>query len=101
MGLRCRGTATCRGAIGLTVIRVVRVARKRRLRAVRIGSVRYSIAGERVTSVRLKLTAAGRALLRRAHGTLGARMTITLLAAGAGARQTQVRSVRLPQPHAR
>jgi Trypsin len=99
--LRCRGTAACRGAIALTASRIVHIAGKRKLRAVRIGSVGYSIAGERVTAIRLRLNAIGRALLRAARGNLRARMTFTLLAAGASPAQTQVRSVRLLQARTR
>ena len=67
----------------------------------RVGSVGYVIAGERVAAVRVKLSATGRALLRAARGGLRARMTITLLAAGGGPAQTQVRSVRLLRPRSR
>jgi hypothetical protein len=81
----CRAPVRCRGKLTLTAVREAR-RRGRRIRStVAIGSASVSIAANQTSTVRIRLLAAGRALLRAAHGRIGARMVIVQLEpAGAG-----------------
>src|SRR5207302_3597060 len=92
--LRCRGRARCVGRLTLTARRTDRAGGVRRTRSVRIGTVSFSIAGERTTVVSVRLNALGRGLLRSAHDRLAARLQITLVGASPSPR-TQTRNVRL------
>jgi hypothetical protein len=81
----CRAPARCRGKLTLTAVREAR-RRGRRIRSnVAIGKASVSIAANQTSSVRIGLLAPGRALLRAAHGRIGARLLIVQLAPpGAG-----------------
>jgi hypothetical protein len=81
----CRARVRCRGKLTLTAERAAGRAGRRTSGIVPIGSASVSIAANRTSSVRIRLLAAGRALLRGAHGRLGARLLIVQLEpAGAG-----------------
>jgi trypsin len=81
----CRAPVRCRGQLTLTAVREAR-RRGRRIRStVAIGKASVSIAANQTSTVRIGLLAAGRALLRAAHGRIGARLLIVQLEpAGAG-----------------
>jgi hypothetical protein len=81
----CRAPVRCRGKLTLTAVREAR-RRGRRIRStVAIGSASVSIAANQTSTVRIRLLAVGRALLRAAHWRIGARLLIVQLEpAGAG-----------------
>ena len=83
--LACRAPVRCRGKLTLTAVREAR-RRGRRIRStVAIGKASVSIAANQMSTVRIRLLAAGRALLSAAHGRIGARLLIVQLEpAGAG-----------------
>ena len=93
--LQCRGQATCRGRLALIATRRVRVDGRTTLRNVRIGRASFAVAAGRTALVDMRLNAAGRGLLRAAHGRLRARLTISRLRAAPLAPQTQTVGVRL------
>jgi subtilisin family serine protease len=75
--LRCVGTAACSGALTIALKRSVHERGKpRRTVLLTIGRARFSLGAGRSRSFAVTLTARGRALLRRAHGRLIARLTI-------------------------
>jgi hypothetical protein len=73
--LRCTGTATCSGKLTLTV-KTSGKGHKRRPRHTTIATADFSIAPGKTVTVRLKLDAAGRALLSAYHGYLNASLKI-------------------------
>ncbi len=75
--LDCRSQARCQGKITLTAKRLERRKGKTVSVNVSIGTVSVSIPGTRAVTVRLKLGAVGRGLLRADHGHVGARLTIS------------------------
>jgi hypothetical protein len=91
--LACVGHESCRGKLALTVTRTSKAKGRKRSHVVTIGTVRFAIAAGRTTTVKLKLTAAGRALLGTGHGRLGAHLAIVELDSGPA--QTQSKAVRL------
>jgi hypothetical protein len=75
----CRAPVRCRGELTLTAVREAR-RRGRRIRSsVAIGKASVSIAANQTSTVRIRLLAAGRALLRATHGRLGSRLLIVQL----------------------
>jgi trypsin len=99
--LQCRGQATCRGRLALTATRRVRIDGRMTLRNERIGVASFVVAAGRTDLVNVRLNAAGRGLLRAAHGRLRARLAITRLRAAPLAPQTQTVGVRLVQLRSR
>jgi Trypsin len=89
--LECVGEETCRGKLTLTAkITTKAKGRKRPIkRAVTIGTVRFSIAGEETKTVKVNIDAAARALLNTHHGRLTAGLTILELAPGQSATETE------------
>jgi PKD repeat protein len=79
--LKCVGNATCTGHATLTV---KTTAKRPSRRTITIATAHYSIAGGKTGKVAYKLTAAGRKLLRTAHGNL--KVTLTLIPNGHGVR---------------
>ena len=98
----CRASVNCRGRLTLTAERAARRARGRIKSLVPIGSASVSIAANRISSVMIQLVPAGRALLRAAHGRLGARLLIVQLEpAGAGPLLEGVQLVQRARPKGR
>jgi hypothetical protein len=77
--LDCTGTATCQGTVTLTASRPAAPKDKRaRLSKTRtIGRARFAIAAGKTATVKVKLNATGRAMLKAHHGKLTATLTIT------------------------
>jgi len=92
------GTARCAGRLRLTV-RVRRGHGRRGSKTVRIGATGFAIAAGRTATVQIRLTAAGRALLKSRHGKLGARLAIVRLWPAPAVARTA--AVRLAQSHRR
>jgi IPT/TIG domain/FG-GAP repeat len=90
--LRRSGSARCTGKLTL---KVRRGAPGRRARARTIGVTRFSIGVSKPVTVKVKLNAAGRALLRATHGKLRASLVVLRLAPGPP--RAQSASVRLGQ----
>jgi cytochrome c551/c552 len=74
--LACTGTAPCTGKLTLTVTSKGKGKRGKKAKAERIGTAAFSIPAGASGVVTIKLTAAGRALLKAGHGKLGASLTI-------------------------
>jgi hypothetical protein len=96
--LECLGIASCHGKLTLSVAAKVAVTakakgKKRPARKVRIGTASFSIAGDTTKTVKLRLTAAGRALFSAGHGRL--RASLTILELGPGLKNTQMKTVQL------
>ncbi len=74
----CTGTGPCNGAAKITAVggQAARVTRGRS-RVTIIASGRYSVAAGKTRTVRIKLTSAGRRLLRKHHGTLRTALKLT------------------------
>jgi hypothetical protein len=97
--LECSGgTEDCSGKLTLSAKQTTGARRADKgSRAVTIGSAQFTIAPQQTTTVKLDLNAAGRALLSAEHGQLSA--SLTIVEAGPGAEQPQVRSLRLVLGH--
>ena len=72
--LTCTGNAPCTGKLTLTVTSKGKHAKKVKART--IGTTAFSIPAGKTGVVRIKLTTAGLALLKAAHGKLSASLTI-------------------------
>jgi Trypsin len=89
--LECVGEESCRGKLTLTAkITTKAKGRKQPIkRAVTIGTVSFTIAGEQTKTVKVNIDAAARALLSTDHGRLTAGLTILELAPGQSATETE------------
>jgi hypothetical protein len=94
--LGCKGGESCGGKLTLSVQEASEG--RGRSRTAPIGAASFLIAAGKMATVRIKLDATGRALLRTAHGHLGARLTIHQSVPMSHA---QTRTVRLLQQKAR
>jgi protocatechuate 3,4-dioxygenase beta subunit len=76
--LRCTGPAACRGAASLSVTPTGRRVARRRAAAgaITIGTAKFRVAAGRTASVQMRVTTAGRVLLRRGGGRVTSRLTI-------------------------
>lgn len=95
--LECVGSASCRGTLTLTAKSTVKVKgqSKTTRRTVRVGTVSFLIAGNKVSTVKISLDAAGHAALSADHGRLSARLALLELAPGhEGAETKAVQLVR-------
>jgi hypothetical protein len=90
--LRCAGSAgeTCAGKLALSVR--LPVGKGKRPHTSAVGTASFSVAAGKTTSVRIRLNAIGRALMRKAHGHLNAGLAILQ---SAPASHSQLRSVHL------
>jgi hypothetical protein len=79
VNVACRAPVRCSGKLTLTAERAARRGRRRIKSIVSIGSASVSIAANGTSTVRIQLVPAGRALLRSAHGRLGAHLLIVQL----------------------
>lgn len=77
--LDCTGTATCQGTVTLTASGpgAPKAKRARLSKTTTIGRARFAIAAGKTATVKVKLNAAGRALLKAHHGKLTTTLTIT------------------------
>jgi hypothetical protein len=93
--LECLGVASCRGTLTLATRTTMRTgdAKIRTTPTVRVAAVGFSFAGDEAKTVRVTLNAAGRGLLKAAHGRLSASLAILELAAGP--RKAETTTVRL------
>jgi streptogramin lyase len=89
--LSCSGTATCVGKVTLTVKSKPKKGKKAKTEI--IGAASFSIPAGETKLIRIKLQATGRALLRTAHGHLGALLKIAK--ASPIPAKTEIQSVRL------
>jgi hypothetical protein len=97
--LECRGSASCRGKLTLSAKIASKGEGKGMLaRTVRIGTTSFTIPGDEAKTVRVKMDAAGRALLGAGHGRVSAHLTIRELAPGP--RNTQATTVHLVEQRA-
>jgi hypothetical protein len=90
--LDCLGIKSCHGKLTLTA-RGTGKAKGNKARRVLIGTVGFSIAGDETKTEKIKLNAAGRALLSADHGHLSARLAILELAPSP--QNTQTKTVEL------
>jgi hypothetical protein len=74
--LACTGTAPCTGKLTLTVTSKGKGKHGKKAKAETIGTAAFSIPAGKSGVVTIKLTAAGRALLKAGHGKLSASLTI-------------------------
>jgi hypothetical protein len=74
--LTCTGMAACSGKLTLTVTVKPKQGKQAKARTKAIGSAAFSIPPSKSETVTIALTAAGRALLKAAHGKLRASLTI-------------------------
>jgi Trypsin len=97
--LECSGgRETCSGTLTLTAKETAQGRRAHKSsRTVTIGTTQFTIASGQVTTVKLDLNTAGRALLSAGHGQLSASLAIVEVGPGAG--QPQARSVHLTLQH--
>ena len=91
--LKCTDTTMCRGKLSLTV--KMRAKGKRRFKTDSIGTATFSISPGKAVTIKLKLNAAGRALLSSDDGRLSA--TLTILESSPSPSQTHAESVQLIQ----
>jgi hypothetical protein len=77
VGLTCTGTATCEGTLTLAAKGAAKNKRARVSKVTTIGKAKFSIAGGKSATIKVKVNAAGRALLKAHHGKLTATLTIT------------------------
>jgi hypothetical protein len=99
--LNCLGIANCRGKLRLrakSTIEAKGAKGENKARPVSIGTVSFSISGDETKTVKVKLDAAGRALLKADRGHASASLQILELAPGPG--NTQTKAVRLVQREA-
>ena len=75
--LLCAGQSTCQGAAALLVTGSAPARAAAAKNLITIAKTRYTIAPGKRASVRLKLSAKGRSLFKRAHGRLKATLTVT------------------------
>jgi hypothetical protein len=94
--LSCSGTATCVGKVTLTVKSKPEKGKKAKTET--IGTASFSIAPGKTKLIKVKLLGTGRALLRAAHGHLGAALKIAK--ASPSPSKTVTQSVRLKQQQA-
>ncbi len=77
VGLECLGAASCNGKLTLSAkIATKAKGAKKRSRTVVIATAAFSISGDETKTVRLNISAAGRALLSADHGHLSASLAI-------------------------
>lgn len=93
--LNCLGIGSCHGKLTLTAKGTAKAKDSKKARAVTIGTVSFTISGDETKTVKIKLDAAGRALLSTDHGRLGA--SLALLELAPSPENTQMKAVRLVQ----
>jgi hypothetical protein len=94
--LNCLGIASCHGKLTLSAkIAAKDKGKKQPARTVKIGTVSFSISGDETKTVKIKLDAAGGALLSADHGRCGASLAILELAPSP--ENTQTKTVQLLQ----
>jgi hypothetical protein len=98
--LDCLGSASCVGQLTLSV-KVASKAKGRKMsaRAVKIGTVSFSITGDEAKTVKVMLTAAGRALLTADHGRLNASLMVLEPSPAPPQRQTEKVQLVQQKPH--
>jgi hypothetical protein len=74
--LVCVGSASCHGRLTLTTKRMVEVKGKRTTRTLTIGNGTFTIVGDRMTVVKMKLSPSGRAALRADHRGLSGHLEV-------------------------
>ncbi len=94
--LACAGTTKCVGKLTLTVKSAAKKSKK--AKAETIGTATFSISPNETTSIKLTLSAAGKALLGADHGRLGA--TLSILKSSPAPSQTHTDSIHLVQQKA-
>jgi len=93
--LTCAGTSTCTGKLTLTVTSKGKGKHGKKAKAKTIGTAAFSIPAGKSGVVTIKLTAAGRALLKAGHGKLSA--SLTIVKSSPAPTSTQHKTVQLVQ----
>lgn len=96
--LNCLGIASCHGKLTLTAKSTVEARGAKgakKTHAVTIRTATFSIAGDETRTIKVRLNAAGRALLKVDHGRLSARLALLELAPSP--ENTQMKTVQLVQ----
>ena len=93
--LSCTGTATCVGKLTLTVKSTTGKGKKKRFKTTTIGTAAFSIPAGKTATVTVTLNAAGKALLKSAHGKLSA--SLTILESSPAPASTQHKTITLVQ----
>jgi len=78
--LHCR--AACRGTLALATAKTVRRRGKKLERTIALGTAPFNLAAEQTSVVKVKLNRTARALLKRGHGTLACRLSVTQILPG-------------------
>ncbi len=94
--LTCTGNSTCSGKLMLTAKTKGKGQKKAKTET--IGTATFSIPASKTVTIKLALAAAGKALLKAAHGHLSAELTIAKSSPSPSSRQTE--SVHLSQQKA-
>jgi hypothetical protein len=74
--LACTGAARCKGKLTLTAVKVVNVKGRKRKETVTVGTAAFTIAAGRSETIKIKLSAYGRAQVKSTHGHLKASLSI-------------------------
>jgi hypothetical protein len=100
VNLNCLGSESCHGKLTLTAKSSVKAkgAEGKKARAVTIGTMSFSIAGDETKTLKITIDAAGTALLKVHHGRLSA--SLAVLESSPGPSQTHIDSVHLIQQKA-
>ncbi len=88
VSLRCSGTATCKGTARLRTAAKVKLGKRAKRVVALTGSVRYSVPAGRTATVKLTLSADGRALLKRRSSSVSVRSCVRRAAAAVTRRLT-------------
>jgi len=98
--LECLGIAACKGKVTLTAKSTVetRGAKGKKAHPAMIGTASFLMAGDEAKTIKLKLDAAGRALLKADHGRWS--VSLALLELAPGPENTQTTAVHLAQQKA-
>jgi len=75
--LNCHASTTCHGTLTLTATRTTRHGGKEQQRTITIANANFTIAAGHTTTITVPLNPTGRNLLKAAHGTLTAQLTIS------------------------
>jgi hypothetical protein len=93
--LACTGTATCSGKLTLTVKSAAKKGKNKKAKTEAIGTASFSVLAGQTVTIKLTLDAAGKALLKAAHGYLSA--TLRIVKSSPSPSNTQTPTVRLVQ----
>jgi Bacterial Ig-like domain (group 3)/IPT/TIG domain/FG-GAP-like repeat len=100
--LSCAGSSTCGGTLTLAAKSTPKKGKKKHSKTETIGTANFSIPAVGTSTVMLRLSPIGRALLRAAHGHLSARLTILEMSPNSSKTKTEaVHLVQQKEPKAK